>query len=96
MKSIVRCTLTAIPESQALLNKIRLPLGILIHPFKDLESLKVVQSSTIVRCRNCRSYINPFVSIIDNSKWRCNLCYSINEREYSCFMQSMRSMTQLL
>ncbi len=75
----IRCTLTAIPETQALLNKIRLPLGILIHPFKDLESLKVVQSSIIVRCRNCRSYINPFVHFIDNTKWRCNLCYSIND-----------------
>lgn len=76
----MRCTLTSIPESQSLLSKCRLPLGLLIHPFKDLESLKVVQSSTIVRCRNCRSYINPFVHFLDNSKWRCNLCYSINDR----------------
>ena len=75
----IRCTLTAIPESQSLLNKLRLPLGILIHPFKDLESLKVVQSTTIVRCRSCRSYINPFVLFLDNSKWRCNMCYSLND-----------------
>ncbi len=81
-KSTIRCTLTAIPESQTLLSKCRLPLGILIHPFKDLESLKVVQSSTIVRCRNCRSYINPFVHFIDNSKWRCNMCYSINDCKF--------------
>ena len=77
--STIRCTLTSIPESQSLLSKCRLPLGILIHPFKDLESLKVVQSSTIVRCRSCRSYINPFVHFLDNSKWRCNMCYSIND-----------------
>ena len=77
--STIRCTLTSIPESQNLLSKCRLPLGILIHPFKDLESLKVVQSSTIVRCRSCRSYINPFVHFLDNSKWRCNMCYSIND-----------------
>jgi protein transport protein SEC24 len=75
----IRCTLTAIPETQSLLSKLRLPLGILIHPFKDLESLKVVQSATIVRCRSCRSYINPFVHFLDNSKWRCNMCYSIND-----------------
>jgi protein transport protein SEC24 len=75
----IRCTLTSIPETQSLLSKLRLPLGILIHPFKDLESLKVVQSSTIVRCRSCRSYINPFVHFLDNSKWRCNMCYSIND-----------------
>jgi protein transport protein SEC24 len=75
----IRCTLTSMPETSALLSKCRLPLGILIHPFKDLESLKVVQSSTIVRCRNCRSYINPFVQFLDNSKWRCNMCYSMND-----------------
>lgn len=77
----IRCTLSSIPETQQLLQKSRLPLGLLIHPFKDLESLKVVQSSIIVRCRNCRSYINPYVNFLDNSKWRCNLCYSINDRK---------------
>lgn len=78
----IRCTLSSMPETQQLLDKSRLPLGLLIHPFKDLESLKVVQSSIIVRCRNCRSYINPFVHFLDNSKWRCNLCYSINDRKF--------------
>ena len=33
---IFRCTLTKIPETNALLQKSRLPLGVLIHPFKDL------------------------------------------------------------
>lgn len=35
--SIFRCTLNAIPQTSGLLNKARLPLGILIHPFKDLS-----------------------------------------------------------
>jgi hypothetical protein len=34
---IFRCTLTKIPETNSLLQKSRLPLGILIHPFKDLN-----------------------------------------------------------
>jgi hypothetical protein len=38
---MIRCTLTAIPQSKALLKKCRLPLGIFIHPFKDIEPLKV-------------------------------------------------------
>lgn len=38
---IFRCTLTKIPESNSLLQKSRLPLGILIHPYRDLSvSLK--------------------------------------------------------
>lgn len=33
---LFRCTLTSIPQTQALLNKAKLPLGLLLHPFKDL------------------------------------------------------------
>lgn len=34
---IFRCTLTKIPESNSLLQKSRLPLGVLIHPYRDLS-----------------------------------------------------------
>ncbi|XP_031443126.1 protein transport protein Sec24B isoform X2 [Clupea harengus] len=73
-----RCTLTNIPQTQALLNKARLPLGLLLHPFRDL-SLPVITSNTIVRCRSCRTYINPFVSFLDQRRWKCNLCYRVND-----------------
>ncbi|XP_045684673.1 protein transport protein Sec24A isoform X2 [Phyllostomus hastatus] len=75
---LFRCTLTNIPQTQALLNKAKLPLGLLLHPFKD-PVLPVVTSSTIVRCRSCRTYINPFVSFLDQRRWKCNLCYQIND-----------------
>lgn len=32
-----RCTLSSIPQTQTLLNKARLPLGLLLHPFRDLQ-----------------------------------------------------------
>ncbi|XP_036168851.1 protein transport protein Sec24A isoform X2 [Myotis myotis] len=76
---LFRCTLTSIPQTQALLNKAKLPLGLLLHPFKDLMQLPVVTSSTIVRCRSCRTYINPFVSFLDQRRWKCNLCYQVND-----------------
>lgn len=76
---IFRCTLTKIPETNSLLKKSRLPLGVLIHPFKDLNHLPVIQCSTIVRCRACRTYINPFVYFVDSKRWKCNLCYRVNE-----------------
>ncbi|XP_040827886.1 protein transport protein Sec24A isoform X3 [Ochotona curzoniae] len=76
---LFRCTLTGIPQTQALLNKAKLPLGLLLHPFKDLVQLPVVTSSTIVRCRSCRTYINPFVSFLDHRRWKCNLCYRVND-----------------
>ncbi|KAG8519436.1 Protein transport protein Sec24B [Galemys pyrenaicus] len=77
--SSFRCTLTNIPQTQALLNKAKLPLGLLLHPFRDLTQLPVITSNTIVRCRSCRTYINPFVSFIDQRRWKCNLCYRVND-----------------
>ncbi|XP_005002956.1 protein transport protein Sec24B isoform X2 [Cavia porcellus] len=74
-----RCTLTNIPQTQALLNKAKLPLGLLLHPFRDLTQLPVITSNIIVRCRSCRTYINPFVSFIDQRRWKCNLCYRVND-----------------
>uniref|UniRef100_A0A665VTC7 SEC24 homolog B, COPII coat complex component n=1 Tax=Echeneis naucrates TaxID=173247 RepID=A0A665VTC7_ECHNA len=73
-----RCTLTSVPQTQALLNKARLPLGLLLHPFRDLQ-LPVITSNTIVRCRSCRTYINPFVTFLDQRRWKCNLCYRVND-----------------
>ncbi|TMW45201.1 hypothetical protein DOY81_009720 [Sarcophaga bullata] len=77
--NIMRCTLAKIPESNSLLQKSRLPLGILIHPFRDINSLPVIQCPNIVRCRLCRTYINPFVYFVDSKMWKCNLCYRVNE-----------------
>ncbi|MBN3302571.1 SC24A protein, partial [Amia calva] len=76
---VFRSTLTNIPQTQSLLNKAKLPLGLLLHPFKDLSQLPVVTSSTIVRCRSCRTYINPFVTFLDQRRWKCNLCYRVND-----------------
>lgn len=76
---VFRCTITKIPENNSLLQKSRLPLGILIHPFKDLTHLPVIQCNVIVRCRACRTYINPFVFFVDTKRWKCNLCYRVNE-----------------
>ncbi|KAM9846845.1 protein transport protein Sec24A [Aulostomus maculatus] len=76
---VFRCTLSSIPQTQSLLNKAKMPLGLLLHPFKDLLQLPVVTSSTIVRCRSCRTYINPFVSFLDQRRWKCNLCCRVND-----------------
>ncbi len=48
----------------------------------SLQQLPVVTSSVIVRCRSCRTYINPFVNFVDMRRWKCNLCYRVNECEY--------------
>ncbi|EDO29943.1 predicted protein, partial [Nematostella vectensis] len=84
--SVLCCTLNAIPETKSLLTKSKLPLGIHLHPFKDLQSLPVIHSSVITRCRSCRTYINPFVTFTDARRWRCPMCFRSNEvPEEFCF-----------
>ncbi len=39
----------------------------------------MVQCQSIVRCRACRTYINPFVHFIDKRRWKCNLCFRTND-----------------
>ena len=74
---------------QQLYGLIALPLDMMITVFNKLvvvfffffflQQLPVVTSSTIVRCRSCRTYINPFVSFLDQRRWKCNLCYRVND-----------------
>ena len=41
----------------------------------------------IVRCRRCRAYVNPFVTFLDGGKrWRCNLCYFVNDVPAGMYM----------
>ncbi|KAJ1505302.1 COPII subunit, partial [Coelomomyces lativittatus] len=42
--------------------------------------IPVINASTIVRCRRCRTYINPYVQFLDKGqRWKCNLCYFPND-----------------
>lgn len=37
LSRVFRSTLCNIPQTQSLLNKAKMPLGLLLHPFKDLS-----------------------------------------------------------
>ncbi|CAB1325503.1 unnamed protein product [Coregonus sp. 'balchen'] len=43
------------------------------------DTFRLITSNTIVRCRSCRTYINPFVSFLDQRRWKCNLCFRVND-----------------
>lgn len=79
-----RCTLNKIPQTAALLGKCALPFGILITPFRQIldreEPVPIVQAPQIVRCRRCRTYINPWVQFIEQgTRWKCNMCFLPND-----------------
>lgn len=78
--SVFCSTMSTVPATSGLLNKMKLPFAIHIHPFKDSKAREcpVINPSTIVRCRVCRAYINPFASFVDQKHWRCNFCFRNN------------------
>lgn len=81
----MRFSVNAIPATQALLTKSSIPLGCVIEPLAPQEGddrVPVVNfgASGIVRCRRCRTYINPFVPFTDGGRrWRCNVCELPND-----------------
>lgn len=77
---IMRATINACPETPKLLKNCKLPFGLLMQPFKDIGQLSVVTThKEIVRCKSCRMYICPFVTFIDQHRWRCNICHKQND-----------------
>ncbi|TFY77941.1 hypothetical protein EWM64_g6073 [Hericium alpestre] len=82
--SYQRSTLNAIPTTSSLLGKSKIPLGLIITPYRSVkegeEPVPVVTDTVIARCRRCRTYINPYVQFIDGgNRWRCCMCSMSNE-----------------
>ncbi|GAB5591350.1 COPII subunit [Umbelopsis nana] len=82
--SYQRSTINAIPATEALLKKSRLPLALVIAPYRSLKDgddpVPVVSDTVIARCRRCRTYINPFVTFVEGGqRWKCNMCFLLNE-----------------
>lgn len=79
-----RCTLNAIPTTNSLLGKAKLPFGLILTPHRSLKEgdapVQVVTDQVIARCRRCRTYINPYVTFIDGgARWKCCMCNVSNE-----------------
>ena len=89
----VRMTVGAIPNSAELKKSWCLPMSAVIQPLASFNQtgreVPVVNFGTagIVRCRQCRTYINAYVQFVDGGRrWKCNVCGSFNEVpvEYFC------------
>jgi hypothetical protein len=67
--SYQRSTVNAIPSSSSIVSKSKIPLGLIITPYRTVkegeEPVPVVSDTIIARCRRCRTYINPYVQFID-------------------------------
>jgi protein transport protein SEC24 len=81
--AFLRMTTQAAPNSQALKARWHLPLGAVVHPLAESGGPVAVAnagSSTIVRCKRCRTYMNPFMVWMDGGRrFTCNVCAMVNE-----------------
>lgn len=74
----IRPTTQCIPNSPNVLNQWVLPFGAICQPLAEHEHEPPV-AKYIVRCNECRAYINPFVLFLDNgNRWKCNMCNCVN------------------
>lgn len=79
-----RSTLNVIPTNGLLLKKSKLPLALVVRPYNTLhdetENVPATKDTIISRCRRCRGYINPFITLTEGGKrWRCNFCNLQND-----------------
>lgn len=80
----MRSTLNVVPKTTGLMRKAKLPFSLVLRPFNNLkesdEPIPLQSDLAIKRCRRCRSYINPFVTLLDNNtRWRCSVCNLPND-----------------
>lgn len=68
--------------------------------FAVQEEVPIVNFATtgIVRCRRCRTYVNPYVTFTDGGrKWRCNICALLNDgNTFSSFHNYMNCFSILV
>ncbi|GAA5885064.1 hypothetical protein JCM16303_006387 [Sporobolomyces ruberrimus] len=82
--SYQRMTINAVPTTNSLLQKSKLPLALVLTPYRSLKpgdpEVPVVNDTVIARCRRCRTYINPYVTFIEGGqRWKCCMCNLSNE-----------------
>ncbi|KAH1121200.1 hypothetical protein J1N35_004360 [Gossypium stocksii] len=66
--SVLSSPITSVPPSRVVCPLVEAPEG------EEVPVINFTSAGTI-RCRRCRTYVNPYVTFIDvGRKWRCNIC----------------------
>ena len=89
----LRLTCGALPGTASVKQRFTLPVACVVRPMIPGENVPIAHfgSGGIVRCRRCRTYINPFVQFIDGGRrFRCNVCSLPNEVpvDYFCTLDA--------
>eukprot|EP01130_Rhizamoeba_saxonica_P018276 TRINITY_DN9091_c0_g1_i1.p1 TRINITY_DN9091_c0_g1~~TRINITY_DN9091_c0_g1_i1.p1 ORF type:complete len:805 (+),score=174.67 TRINITY_DN9091_c0_g1_i1:428-2842(+) len=82
----MRLTTHTVPISNSVAKKVCIPTSLYFQPFAEIEETELPISiidfgdSGIVRCRRCKSFINPFVKFIEQGhKYTCIFCRCKND-----------------
>ncbi|SCV01752.1 LAME_0G18250g1_1 [Lachancea meyersii CBS 8951] len=73
-------TMYNVPRNEQIRSAAKLPMGAVLQPFAssspgdDVLQVDVSRTSGPLRCRRCRSYVNPAYSFTFDSKAICNFC----------------------
>mmetsp|Transcript_17999 Transcript_17999/g.28461 ORF Transcript_17999/g.28461 Transcript_17999/m.28461 type:complete len:831 (+) Transcript_17999:51-2543(+) len=78
------------PSTSEMQKRSHLDFGVVCQPLQTNEEIPLInfsggsasENGSVVRCRSCRAYINPFVEWLSNGMhhhWVCNLCGISNE-----------------
>jgi len=91
-RRLMRTTVGKIPTTASMATSAKVAMGAVIRPMgppaADEDDVDVVQpgAAGIVRCKRCRTYINAFVTWLENGRrWRCNICAQLNETPSAYF-----------
>eukprot|EP01028_Stygiella_incarcerata_P011353 TRINITY_DN637_c0_g2_i2.p1 TRINITY_DN637_c0_g2~~TRINITY_DN637_c0_g2_i2.p1 ORF type:complete len:1023 (-),score=238.34 TRINITY_DN637_c0_g2_i2:882-3950(-) len=87
-KKFCQMSFECLPASAATAVKLGVPVGGVIQPLAmgDVPCVNF-GSSGVIRCRRCRTYINPYINFLDGGRrWQCNVCRLVNDlpADYFC------------
>lgn len=79
-----RCTMNAIPTTHSVMKQSKVPCALVCTPYRSIKEgeppVPVVHDYVIARCRRCRTYINPYVTFLENgNRWKCCMCNLTND-----------------
>ncbi|CUM65704.1 uncharacterized protein PRCAT00003352001 [Priceomyces carsonii] len=69
----VRLSWNCLPKSKMQHHRNVVPLGSLYTPLNNKSEIPIAGKENVTCCRQCRSFINPFVAINDEI-WHCQFC----------------------
>lgn len=108
LSKFIRSSMYYVPELELLRQATKLPLSITIRPFApvldteepipvvDMKRATGTDESGPIRCRRCRTYINPSMQFTNLGKFTCNICQFPNNTLAADYQSALDHQNQRL